>query len=43
MEYGNLQIMALTWNQIPDTQSDLTSFDSSLDFISAIQVSPNYW
>ncbi|MEE3020818.1 MAG: hypothetical protein VX313_06170, partial [Bacteroidota bacterium] len=30
----------LTWNQIPETQSDLTSFDSSLDFISAIQVSP---
>ena len=30
----------LTWNQIPETNSDFTSFDSYLDFISAIQVSP---
>jgi len=30
----------LTWNQIPETNSDYTSFDRYLDFISAIEVSP---
>ncbi len=30
----------LTWNQIPETNSNFTSFDSYLDFISAIEVSP---
>ncbi len=30
----------LTWNQIPETDSNYTSFDSYLDFISAIEVSP---
>lgn len=30
----------LTWNQIPETNSNYTSFDSYIDFISAIEVSP---
>jgi hypothetical protein len=30
----------LTWNQIPETNSNYTSLDSYLDFISAIEVSP---
>lgn len=30
----------LTWNQIPETNSNYTSFDSYLDFVSAIEVSP---
>ncbi len=30
----------LTWSQIPETNSNFTSFDSSLDLISAIKVNP---